>query len=288
MDDLTIRVHVFAGFAKPRASLLRERNEFVYIRFDGFDGAALMILYLIIAYLPALLCGIHVVRTGRELYWLWIFVIAGSLGAAIYFLAIILPEMLGGRTARTVGAAARKAIDPERDYRNAMRALDDIPTVGNRMKLAQAAAGLGRWSDAEAQWAQCVTGHWAEDPAILMGHANALLELQRWEEALVRLEQLRKLGRDGETPSVALAFARAYEGLGRNQDADAAYRFAADRVPGLEAGARYVAFMAKTGRREDAEIGMAEIERRLGKIAGPLRAEARVWRDFAAKALGRG
>jgi hypothetical protein len=244
-------------------------------------------LYLIAYYLPALLCGIHVVRTGRELYWLWIFVIAGPLGAAIYFIAIIAPELMGGRTARTVGKAARKALDPERDYRAAMRALEDTPTIGNRMKLAQAAAALGRWDDSEAQWAQCVTGHWAEDPAILMGHANALLELSRWDEALKRLEQMKALGREGETPSVVLAFARAYEGLGRNTEADEAYRFAADRVPGLESGARYVAFMAKTGRREDAEIGMGEIERRLAKIAGPLRGEARVWRDMAAKALGR-
>lgn len=244
-------------------------------------------LYLIASYLPALLCGIHVVRTGRELYWLWILVIAGPLGAAIYFLAIILPEMLGGRAARNVGKAARQALDPERDFRNAMRALEDTPTVGNRMKVAQAAAGLGRWEDAEAQWAQCVTGHWAEDVTILMGHANTLLELKRFDDALNRLQQVKALGREGETPAVALAFARAYEGLGRNEEADDAYRFAADRVPGLEAGARYVAFMAKTGRREDAEIGLAEIERRLQKIAGPLRGEARVWRDMAAKALGR-
>jgi hypothetical protein len=246
-----------------------------------------MPLYFIAYYLPSLLCGIHVVRSGRELYWLWIFVIAGPLGAAIYFLAIILPELMGGRTARTVGKAARQALDPERDYRRALQALDDTPTVGNRMKLAQAAAALGRWSDAEAQWAQCVEGHWAEDSAILLGHAHALLELERWGEALTRLEQVKALGREGETPTATLAFARAYEGLGRHGEADAAYRFAADRVPGLEAGARYVAFMAKTGRREDAEIGMAEIERRLMKIAQPLRPEARVWRDMAARALGR-
>jgi hypothetical protein len=197
------------------------------------------------------------------------------------------PEWMGGRTARGIGRATQQALDPERDYRNAMRALEDTPTVGNRMKVAQAAAALGRWDDSEAQWAQCVTGHWAEDATILLGHANALLELGRCQEALQRLEQLKKLGREGETPVVALAFARAFEGLGRNNEADEAYRFAADRVPGLEAGGRYVAFMAKVGRREDAEIGMAELDRRLTKIAPPLRAEARVWRDIAAKALGR-
>jgi hypothetical protein len=245
------------------------------------------VILLILSYLPSLLCGIHVVRTGREMYWLWIFVIAPMLGPAFYLFAVLVPEWMGGRTARGIGRATQQALDPERDYRNAMRALEDTPTIGNRMKVAQAAAALGRWDDSEAQWAQCVDGHWAEDPAILMGHANALLELGRHQEALTRLEQLKKLGREGETPVVALAFARAYEGLGRNTEADDAYRFAADRVPGLEAGGRYVAFMAKVGRREDAEIGLAELDRRLTKIAPPLRPEARIWRDIAAKALGR-
>jgi hypothetical protein len=244
-------------------------------------------LMLILTYLPSLLCGIHVVRTGREMYWLWIFIIGPWIGPAFYFFAVLVPEWTGGAAARRVGKAAQLALDPQRDYRNAVRALEDTPTVGNRMRLAQAASALGRWEDAETQWAQCVEGHWAEDPAILMGHANALLELGRCQEALTRLEQLKKLGREGETPQVALAFGRAYEGLGRFDEADGAYRFAADRVPGLEAGGRYVAFMAKVGRKGDAEIGMAELDRRLQKIAPPLRAEARIWRDLAARALGR-
>lgn len=244
-------------------------------------------LYLILTWLPSLLCGIHVVRTGQQMYWLWILVIGGPLGAAIYFLAVIVPEFAGGRAARGVGRAAQNALDPERDYRNAVRALDDTPTLGNRMRVAQAAEALGRWSDAEQQWALSLEGHGADDAAVLMGHARVLLELGRWAEALQRLEQLKALGREGETPQVRLAFARAYEGLGRNDDADAAYRFAADRVPGLEAGGRYVAFLAKVGRKADAETGMTELDRRLQKIAPPLRAEARIWRDMAARALGR-
>jgi hypothetical protein len=245
-------------------------------------------LYLILTYLPSLLCGIHAVRTGQQMYWLWILVIGGPLGAAIYVFAVLVPEWMGGRTARGVGRAAQQALDPDRDYRHAMRALEDTPTVGNRMKVAQAAAALGRWSDAEAQWALCGDGHWGDDPVILLGHADSLLELARYSEAVQKLEKLKSLGREGETPRVALAFARAYEGLGRNAEADDAYRFAADRVPGLEAGGRYVAFMAKIGRRSDAEIGLAELDRRLRKIAPPLRAEARIWRDLAARALGRG
>jgi hypothetical protein len=244
-------------------------------------------LILILTYLPSLLCGIHAVRSGQQMYWLWILVIAPLLGPLIYFFAVLVPEFAGGRTARGVTRAAQQALDPERELRLAKQALDDTPTLGNRMRLAQAAERLGRWQEAEAQWAQCVEGPWAEDPAVLMGHARTLIELGRCDEALQRLDELKKLGREGETPQATLAFARVYEGLGRTDEADAAYRACVDRVPGLEAGGRYVAFLAKAGRRADAELGLAEIDRRLLKIAPPLRGEARQWRDLAANAMGR-
>ncbi|MEK7266916.1 MAG: hypothetical protein AAB227_12545 [Pseudomonadota bacterium] len=242
--------------------------------------------YLILSYLPALICGIHVVRTGQNMYWIMLLVIGGPLGALIYFFAIMLPDLTGGRTARKVTGAASRLIDPERDYKQALKRLDDSPTVDARMKAAHAAAAIGRWEDAERMWSGSATGRWAEDPTILLGHARALIELSRFEETLARLEQLQKLGgREAESPQAALTFARAYEGLGRNEEAEEPYRFAADRLPGLEAGARYVAFMAKTGRLSDAETGLAELNRRLAKISPALRGEARVWRDLAAKEI---
>ncbi|MBI3438120.1 MAG: hypothetical protein HY054_05615 [Proteobacteria bacterium] len=244
-------------------------------------------LLLILTYLPSLACGIHAVRSGQQMYWLWILVIAPVLGPLIYFFAVLVPEFAGGRTARGVSRAAQQALDPERELRAARQALDDTPTIGNRMRFAQAAERLGRWPEAEAQWAQCIEGPWAEDPAVLMGHARSLMELSRFDEALKRLEQLKALGREGETPQAQLAFARTYEGLGRNAEADAAYRACVDRVPGLEAGGRYVAYLAKVGRKTDAELGLAEIDRRLQKIAPPLRGEARQWRDLAASAMAR-
>ncbi|MGE0045360.1 MAG: tetratricopeptide repeat protein [Hyphomonadaceae bacterium] len=242
-------------------------------------------LLLILSYLPSLLCGIHAVRTGRAQFWLWILVIGGPLGALIYVCAEIVPELLGGRTARRMGQAARHAIDPERELREAKHALEDTPSIANRMRIARAAAALNRWDEAEQHWRACVQGQFADDPAVLYGHAQSLIELGRFDEALKPLETLRGLGKEGETGQVALAFGRAYEGLGRLDDAAAPYRYAADRVPGLEAGARYVAYLAKAGLMEDARIGFSEIERRFAKIAGPLRAEARTWRDLAARAV---
>lgn len=244
-------------------------------------------LFVILAYLPSVIAGIHAVRTGRAQTWLFILVIAPGLGPVIYFLAEIVPELMGGRTARKLGSVARQAFDPERDYRQAKLALEDTPTIGNQMRVAQAAAALERWDEAEAAWAKSAQGQYADDPVILLGHANALLELGRFADALAQLEKLRALGKEGQTGHAALAFARAYEGLNRTSEAENPYRFAADHVPGLEAGARYVAFLAKTGRKIDAETGFGEIERRYRKISPALRAEAKIWRDMAARAVGR-
>lgn len=245
-----------------------------------------MLMYILLSYGPSLLCGIHAVRSGRAQMWLWILVVGGPLGAAVYIFAVLVPEWMGGRTARKIGQTARAVLDPERDYRAARQALEEAETVGNRMRLAQAAAALGRWEEAEREWAQCATGQFADDPVVLLGHANALLELGRHADALSRLEKLSQQGADRDTAPVALAYARAYEGLGRNAEAEAPYRFAADRLPGLEAACRYAVFLARTGRKADADIALAEIQRRFAKVNPQLRNIDRPWVDMAVKAVG--
>lgn len=174
------------------------------------------------SYLLAIALCVHVVRTGREMYWIFIMLAFHPLGGLVYFVANVLPDIIGGSTARRIGQAARNALDPEREYRAAMAAVDDSPTVGNRMRLASAAASLGR----------------------------------------------------------------AYHALGRTSEADTAYQWAEGRLPGLEGLARYVVFLAEVGRRAEAEEAPAEIDKRAAKTTSHFRKEARMWRDFAAEALG--
>lgn len=241
-------------------------------------------LFAILHYAPAVICGVHAVRTGQGRYWLWLLMIGGSVGAAIYFFAVMAPDLAGSRTGRAAANTVKRIVNPQAEYSKALKELEETPTTGARIKAAQAAEALGRWDDAEAQWSLAATGLWKDDPAVLSGHALALLELGKPAHALEKLEALQAQG-GGDTGKTALAFGRAYEALGRRDEADAPYRYAADHVPGLEAGARYIAFMARTGRVEDARIGLAELDRRLGKISPALRGEARHWRNMAATAV---
>ena len=229
---------------------------------------------------------VHVVRTDRPLYWVFIILLIQPFGGLVYLVAVLLPELLGGTRAKRAAASARDKLDPERGYRQAKTAHADSPTVGNSMRLAAAAAGLGRYAEAEALYREATQGIHAEDPALLLGRANALLELGRHAEALEVLDQLDKDADHGRTPQAALALGRAYEGLGRMTEADTAYQWAAERVPGLEALARYAAFQARAGRREEARRTLADIDARIVRMKGPFRNEAKTWRDLAAQAIG--
>jgi len=241
-----------------------------------FGGLALL--------LTAALC-VHVVRTGRELFWLWIIILAQPIGGLVYLAAVVLPELFGGTTARRISRAARESLDPTRSYRDAKSAYDDSPTVANSMRLAQAAAALGRHDEAEALYRQAAQGVHADDPALRLGRANALIELGRFSEALELLEALGKDADKGRTPQAALALGRAYEGLGRHGEAETAYDWAAARLPGLEAISRYTAFLARTGRREEAEAALKEIDSRIARADPTFRKEGRAWRALAAEAM---
>ena len=247
------------------------------------------LLPLLIGLLPLIvgvaLC-VHVVRTNQPLYWIFLILFVPVLGSVVYLIAIVIPEMAGGTKAKRMGMAARDALDPTREYRQAKAATDESPTVHNRMRLAAAAASLGRHAEAEQLYGEAMQGIHADDPALLLGRANALIELGRAPEALPLVEKLTE-EQGARSPATALAQARVYEALGQFAEADAAYQWAAGRLPGLEALGRYAAFLARVGRKTEAADNLAEIDRRIERANPQFRREGRAWRDLAAQALAR-
>lgn len=244
-----------------------------------------MILGLLLTYVPAILLCWHIVRTGRDTFWIWIVLMAPGLGSIVYIALNIVPDIFGGKTARSLAKATRETLDPNREYREAKQACEDTPTVRNQSRLAAAAMAMGHHAEAESLYRAAAHGVHADDPVLLLGLANALLELNRPAEAL---EVLDHLGRDeahGRTPTAALALGRAYEALGRLPEADDAYQWAAERMPGFEALGRYAAFKARHGRAEEARATIADMDKRMTKLRGQFRKEAQLWRDHAAAAL---
>lgn len=234
----------------------------------------------------SILMCVHVYRTGRELYWMFIILVIQPFGGIVYFLLNVLPEIMGGSTARRIGQQARQKLDPTRAYREAKQAVEESATAGNRMRLAQAAFDLERYDEAEALYREAAQGIHEDDPVLMLGRAQALVELGRYAEALPILEALGDHGDKGRTPQAAIALGRAYHALDRYAEADDAFLWATERMPGLEAWARYAVFLSETGRTQEARDIVADLDKRYAKTKAHFRAEAKHWRDFAEERVG--
>jgi hypothetical protein len=218
----------------------------------------------------ALICAVHVVRTGQPMYWLLILFSFPLLGSAVYFFAVYLPNSRLDRGARRAVSAAAKALDPQREVRDARLAFEDAPTAQNRMRLAAALLDVGDAEQAATEYEACLRGPFAKDRQIRLGAARALVECQRWDEALGHLESLRADSADDHAEAVTLLTARALAGLGRQDEARVEYETAVARHGTYESKAEHAIWShlggdSATAARLDEEL--AKIESRWDPMA---------------------
>ena len=95
-------------------------------------------------------CGVHVVRTGRPLYWIFILLIGSYIGVLVYLLAEVLPDLQRSRGANRALGRVRDRIDPGRRTRAASRDLEIADTLDNRRRLAERRLADGDYAGAEA------------------------------------------------------------------------------------------------------------------------------------------
>ena len=82
-------------------------------------------------------CAVHVVRTGRPMYWIFLLLIGSYIAVAIYLLAEVLPGMRNSPGARRALSNAHDRIDPQRRQRKASSRVDLADTPDNRRRLAE-------------------------------------------------------------------------------------------------------------------------------------------------------
>lgn len=138
----------------------------------------------------AIYFGVHAMRTGRNMYWLMILIIAPFLGSVIYFFAEYLPEVRHSSVARKSARVVGRLVDPKRDLREAQMAFDRTPTVDNRSRLAEALLARGDADAAVEQFQACASGPYAKDVKFRLGLARAQLAAGRHAAAAETLERL--------------------------------------------------------------------------------------------------
>ncbi|HXZ09793.1 MAG TPA: hypothetical protein VEI25_17220, partial [Paraburkholderia sp.] len=121
----------------------------------------------------AICFAVHAVRTQQGIYWLFILFAFPLLGSVVYFFAIFLPGLRQSRGARAATQAITQFVDPNRAVRESRAEFDRAPTVQNRMRLGAALLEAGDAREALEHYQAAANGPFADDPALLLGLAQA-------------------------------------------------------------------------------------------------------------------
>jgi hypothetical protein len=189
--------------------------------------------------LIALLCAVHAIRTGQQLYWLFILFAFPLLGSLVYFFAIYLPNSRLERGAFKAVTAAARALDPTKEVRAAREEYEHTPTAQNQMRLAQAQLEVGQAEEAATLYESGLRGPFASDADMRLGAARAFTECQRYSDALPHIEALQSTRPDYRPDTMMLLHAKCLAGTSQSAAAREAFERAIDRFGTFEAYAEY-------------------------------------------------
>lgn len=226
-------------------------------------------------------CAVHVVRTGRPMYWIFLLLIGSYIAVAIYLLAEVLPGMRNSPGARRALSNAHDRIDPQRRQRKASARVELADTPDNRRRLAEESLLTGDFAQAEASYRSAMRGMYATDPDLMLGLAKAQFGQGHAQPARETLDALIAANPDFRSSDGHLLYARSLEALGDTTAALHEYEALVQGYPGEEGRARYALLLRKAGQDDKARALFAEIIKRGGVSPGYYRRDQREWIDLA-------
>ena len=231
------------------------------------------------------ICVVHAVRTGNVFPWIYVLVFLPAIGPAIYFFMMILPGLLRGRGARNFASGAARAIDPNKDYRQAMRDVEMVGSVDAKRALAEQLLQRGQYADAVEIFRNAAQGQFAIDPALLMGLARAQFLNGDGAGAQASLDALQAADPKFVSEGAHLIYARALELQDKNEEAAQEYARLVPYFAGEEARTRYGMLLAKMGRRDEAMAMFTQVTKNFDGSTARYRRTQKEWGTIARNAL---
>jgi hypothetical protein len=230
-------------------------------------------------------CLVHAIRNGNVWPWIYIMILIPGIGVLLYFFMEIMPGLTRSRGAQSLKRGAARAIDPNKDYRAAMREVEMVGSVDAKRALAEQLVQRGQYVDAIELYQNALQGQFATDPALLVGMARAQMLNGDGAGAQASLDTLQAADPKFSSEDAHMIYARALELQGKNDEAADEYRRLVPYFAGEEARVRYATLLDKMGRRDDARSVFAQVMKNLDGAPSRYRKQQKQWGDMAARAL---
>jgi hypothetical protein len=241
----------------------------------GLHGLPLQLLTSVGWVIPVfqIIMAVHVLRTGRSWYWIWIIFFFPFLGAAVYFFVEFLPGF------QTISLdSVLNSLIPGIELKNLQHVLAETDTVQNRKALGDYYLAHGEAGMALELFRECVKGVFKDDGEMNVRLCSALVELGQYQEAAGILEGLRTRKVAYETSRRDVLYGRALEGLGKKEEAIRAFEDILSRFGSeVEGCYRLAKLYAQEGQKDKARALYEDILKKAKRFAPHYRHVMRVW-----------
>jgi hypothetical protein len=204
-------------------------------------------------------CIVHVIKTGRNTLWIMAIALLPAVGSIAYVVVEILPQALGGRTARRAQSGVRRMLDPDRALRQASAEVEISGNVDARRRLAEELYERGQYDAAIEIYQGGLKGVFEHDPTLLLGLARAQFAQREFAAARAALERLTQHNPDFKSADAQLLYARTLEEQDALDDAERVFAALAPEYPGAEARLRYGLLLKRRGKLAEARSVLKDL-----------------------------
>ncbi len=195
---------------------------------------------------------VHVIKTGRNMLWIVALALLPLVGTIAYIVVEILPQALGGATARRAKSGVRRMMDPDRELRRASAEVEISGNVDARRRLAEELLERSQFDAAVEVYQGGLKGIFEHDPTLLQGLARAQFGRKDYAAARAALERLMQNNPDFKSSDAQLLYARTLEAQDELDEAERVYAAMAPGYPGAEARLRYGVLLKRRGKLPEA------------------------------------
>lgn len=222
---------------------------------------------------------VHFIRRRPNFYWLWIILFLGPLGALVYIVAEVLPD-LGLLRNSFKGFPRRKRI------RQLLMEIHDNPSSGNYEELGDLQMDEGKLQLARAAYDKAIAARSTTLDCFYRRGVCALL-LGDAPAALPDIEMAVQKDPNHDFYRAAGLLAHAYALTGQKEKADAMFRQAVERSTLSETYLNYADFLASQGRNAEARQWAQKVLDKKPTMPSYLRRCERPWFRRASSVLRR-
>jgi hypothetical protein len=243
------------------------------------DGWVLSIVGPIV-FVAQIACIIHVLKTGRPYWWIWLIFGIPLIGLAAYIYLEVRPNIgkLGIQSLLWRLKSSRERIAIRREQ------LEESSTVRNRLALADELHDAGRFDDECDVLADGLRGAFKDDATLLMRLSQAHLEADRAARAEEILNKTTPERSADSQQNYALLKARIQGRTGRGAEAERTFQEMGAKRKSEAPRYYHAEYLLRQGRRDEAMAILHDILLQYRRGTVVWRHQERKW-YYAAKKL---